>query len=329
MNSIRSRALGAAVCAALLCFTACDRPASSAGGSAPVASSGTNANEAPEVSTKGEHIVAGNTAAAEYLYFLVPPARVAAIPEQVGEYSTLPFGERGWEKVTRYARYSADPILAAGADVVLTHAWQEPETASVLRSRDVPVLVIDSARSWADIERTIQRLGKVLHAEKAAEKLVLQRGNTVERLAREAQKRGPMSALMYSNDGTGGWIAGIDTTADAALRMAGVTNAAEKQGLKGHVQIDFERLLALDPDVLVLSAPRGEQKESATRHTLETTAVLAGLRAVKEKRYVEVPDALLSSDSLTLVEAADTISIGISDVLLRLELERKQREQKQ
>lgn len=319
-----TRRFAAAVCAALSFLAACDRQAASSTSASAPADAG-----APELVTKAERIVAANTAAAEYLRLLVAPARVAAIPEQVAEYSALPFDQEGWENVKRYPRYSADPILAAGADVVITHAWQEPETTSVLRSRDVPVLVIDSARSWADIERTIRRLGRNLHVEKAAEKLVLSRGNTVERLAREARTRGPVSALVYSNDGTGGWIAGVDTTADAALRMAGATNAAAKQDLKDHVQIDFERLLTLDPDFLILAAPRKGQAESATRHTLETTPVLASLRAVKEQRYVEVADALLSSDSLTLVEAADAIATGITDVLARLDFERRKREQKQ
>lgn len=311
---------------ALLLFAACDRGGEAAAKPANAASS--TAAE-PEVVTRAEHIVAGNTAAAEYLRLLVEPARVAAIPEQVADNSVLPFDQQGWEDVKRFARYSADPILAAGADVVLTHAWQEAETTSVLRSRDVPVLVLASARGWSDIERTLVQLGKVLHAEEAAAKLVLSRGNTVERLAREAKRRPRLSGLVYSNDGTGGWIAAADTTADAALHMAGLTNAAEKQGLKGHVQIDFEKLLVLDPDILILTAPRGGQKESSTRHTLANTAVLANLRAVKEQRYVEVSDALLSSDSLTLVEAADTIALGVGDVLQRLESEKLERERKQ
>ncbi len=178
---------------ALVLVAACDR---SGGGASSSASAASSSASEPDVVTRAEHIVAGNTAAAEYLRFLVEPARVAAIPEQVADNSVLPFDQQGWEGVKRFARYSADPILAAGADVVLTHAWQEAETTSVLRSRDVPVVVLASARGWNDIERTLVHLGKILHAEEAAAKLMLSRGNTVERLAREAKRRPQLAGLV-------------------------------------------------------------------------------------------------------------------------------------
>ncbi len=295
----------------LLALLACDRAPNAttpptANGAAPV--------ETP-IETKAEHVVAANTAAAEYLYFLLPPARAAAVPEQVGAYSTLPFGEQGWENVARLARYSADPVLAAHADLVVAHAWQEAETANLLKERGVPVLVLPSANGWDDIARNLRTLGKVLHVEKAAEKEILRRGNVVERLAHEATKRAKLRALVYSNDGNGGFAAAKDTTADAVLRMAGLRNAAAEAGLVGHAQVDLDRLLVLDPDVLVLASPPKGVETSTTLTTLEASTAAKGLRALKEKEFVFVPDALLTSDSITMVDAADLLATKVDDLL--------------
>lgn len=265
--------------------------------------------------TEGKRIVAGTTAAAEYLRFLVRPERVAAIPEQVAAFSTLPFDQDGWETVARMPRYSADPILTAQADLVLTHVWQEPETTSILRERGVPLLVIDSASSWADIAAVIERLGKILHCEKEAQRELLRRGNIVERLKREAAKRGSVRVLVYSNDGSAGWAAGKHTTVDAVLKMAGMVNAAAVAGIEGHVRIDFDRMLVIDPDVIVVPAPHGSKEPAATQRTLETAAVLAEMRAVKAKHVVPIDDALLSSDSPTMVDAADLVALRVDDVL--------------
>lgn len=313
--SPRSRSIASSVLVSLAiawCSLACDHGAKD-GSRAQETTPPTPAQET--IVTEGQRIVAGTTAAAEYLRFLVKPERVAAIPEQVTAFSTLPFGESGWEKVERMPRYSADPILTAHADLVLTHVWQEPETTSILRDRGVPVLVIDSASSWDDIAKTIERLGKILHVEKDAQRELLRRGNIVDRLQREAAKRKPVRVLVYSNDGSAGWAAGKHTTVDAVLAMAGFVNAATEAGIEGHARIDFDRLLVIDPDAIVVPQPHGSHEPAATQKTLETTAVLAEMRAVKEKHVVAIDDALLSSDSPTMVDAADMITLRIDDVL--------------
>ncbi|MBI5365051.1 MAG: ABC transporter substrate-binding protein [Planctomycetes bacterium] len=297
-----------AVLAAIV-LAACDR------GPAPAPAPVNAAAPAPAITTEGKRIVAANTAAAEYLRVLVPPARVALVPEQVGEYASIPFDQEGWEDVARLARYSADPILAANADLVVVHAWQEPETAALLRDRGVPVMQLSSANGWEDVASNLRALGVVLHCEKAAEKAILRRGDVVARLAREAAKRPKLRALVYSNDGSGGFAAAKHTTADAVLRIAGVVNAAAEAGLEGHAQVDFDRLLVLDPDLLVLAAPSKGAEKSVTLSVLESASVAAGLRALKEQRIVLLPDALLSSDSPTMVDAADLLVIRIDDLL--------------
>lgn len=284
-------------------------------GSTPVTPPKEVAAAQPAIVTEGKRVVAGNTAAAEYLRVLVPPARVALVPEQVASYSAFRFDQEGWDSVGRLARYSADPILAAGADLVVVHPWQEAETAVLLRDAGVPVLQLSTANGWDDIASNLRMLGTVLKCEKAVEKELLRRGDVVQRLAHEAGKRPKLRALVYSNDGTGGVAAGKRTTADAVLRMTGIVNAAAEAGLEGHAPIDFDRLLTIDPDLFVLAAPKSPAETVAARAVLESTALLAGMRAVKEQRFVLLPDALLSSDSPTMVDAADLLATRVDDLL--------------
>lgn len=312
VRSFSAAALFFAVCALPFALGACD--GKSAAGSTPVQSTRAAAlPDDPVPAQPPQRIVAANAAAADYLRILVPPERVAAVPEQVTDFSFLDFQHEGWERVTRFPNYTAEPVLAARADFVITHAWQQADTTNVLRAQNVPLLVIPSAESWDDIAATFTRLGRVLHCEKEAKKEILRRGNVVERLARDAKKRAPLSALVYSNDGNSGWTAGAHTTVETMFRMIGVKNAAG--ALEGHAQIDFERLVVLDPDVIVLSAPEAGQDRTATLDVLEKTSVLANLRAVAQKRIVFLDGRLLSSDSPTIVDAADTLALAIEDLL--------------
>lgn len=298
-------------CSLLLLAAACDGKASA--GATPAQAPVAATPDDPVPAQPPQRIVAANAAAADYLRILVRPERVAAVPEQVTDFSFLDFQNEGWERVTRFPNYTAEPVLAARADFVITHAWQQADTTNVLRAQNVPLLVIPSAESWDDIAATFTRLGRVLHCEKEAKKEILRRGNVVERLARDAKKRAPLSALVYSNDGNSGWTAGAHTTVDTMFKMIGVKNAAG--ALEGHAQIDFERLVVLDPDVIVLSAPEAGKDRTATLDVLEKTSVLATLRAVKQKRIVFLDGKLLSSDSPTIVDAADTLALAIEDLL--------------
>lgn len=300
------------ILALLVVAPACDRGSSAAPAPvqpAPIAA----VPDDPVPAQPPQRVIAANTAAADYLRILLPARRVAAIPEQVTEFSFLDFQSEGWETVTRFAHYSAEPVLSAHPDFVITHAWQEADTTQVLKAEKVPLIVIASAKNWDDIALTFKRLGRVLHCEKQAEKEILRRGNVVARLARDAQKRKPISALLYSNDGNAGWTAGAHTTVDTMFRMIGVKNAAAS--LEEHAQLDFERLVSLDPDVLVLAAPPQGQTRTATLDVLEKTPVLAKLRAVEKKSYVWLDGKFISSDSPTLVDGADTLALAIDDLL--------------
>jgi len=310
MGPMSSRIARALLLFLLVAAAACepDAPAQ-ASNAQPVAA---RVYDDPQFKEPPQRIVAANTAVAEYLMLLVPAERVAGLPEQVEQYSLFDFSGGGWQKPARFANYSAEAVLTLRPDLVIVHAWQEAEATRILKNRDVPLIVLDSARTWADIQATYERLGKLLHCEALAKKQVLVRGNTVERLKREAAKRPSLTAVLYSNDGNAGWVAGRNTTADAIFAMAGVKNAAG--AIDGHQQVDFERLILLDPDVIVLQQPRG-QTANATRTLLEGTKALANLRAVKDKRFVTLDERLVSSDSPTLVDAADDLSLALDDLL--------------
>jgi ABC-type Fe3+-hydroxamate transport system substrate-binding protein len=72
--------------------------------------------------------------------------------------------------------------------------------------------------------------------------------------------------------------------------------------------LELEKLIAIDPDVIVVGAPARDEAGSATKNVLEKTAALAGLSAVKKKRIAVLPAALLSTDSPRLVDAAERLA---------------------
>lgn len=265
-------------------------------------------------------IVPGNTAAAEFLMTILgdaEAARFAALPEQVDAYSNLDFTRAPWSSITRFSRFEPEPLITLRPDLVVTHAWQSADTTHILRAQGIAVVVLASARGYEEIRDQIASLGRTVGAEERAAGVLSRLDERVAALRSSAPRRESLRVLEYANDGTGGWTAGLDTTADAMIRLAGMRNAAGEQSIHGHTRLDSERLLTIDPDILLVGAPARDETGSPTKSVLEGVAEYASLSAVKSRRIVVLPSSLLSSDSPCLVDAAERLAAEVDRLLSR------------
>jgi iron complex transport system substrate-binding protein len=259
-------------------------------------------------------ILPTTTAAAEFLVPLVGATRLAALPEQVDDYSNVDFKRDGLGALPRFARYVAEPLIVFHPDLVVTHAWQSMDTTQVLRSQKIPVLVLASATSYADIQATLRLLGRVCGVEAEAEAVITDLDRRIARLKDGASAREGLRVLAYSNDGSGGWTAGSDTTVHTLCALVGVRNAAAEAGIDGHKSLDFEQLITIDPDVVVVATPVRGEGGSATKNVLVSTPALARLAAVQQGRIAVISGALMSSDSPSLVDAAEALAAELDRI---------------
>jgi iron complex transport system substrate-binding protein len=253
----------------------------------------------------GLRVVPANAGAADLLALLLPPERVAALPSPVAEYGSPTLTRGEWALRPRYASYTAEDVLAFSPDLVVAHAWQSADTAERLREAGVQVLVLELPRSWSDIVAAIERIAAVVGRATEAAHLRDQLAQRRVRLGQRARAFAGARALSYSNLGAGGWAAGSGTTADILFELAGLENAA--RSLEGHQPIDLETLLRLDPDWIVVGTTSGEPGAAPTASYLLAEQTLAGLRAIRERRVVELDPHLFSTSSTELLAAAEAL----------------------
>lgn len=230
---------------------------------------------------------------------------IAGIPEQAAEYSVLDTVDPAlWRDLPTFARYTAEPILALAPDLVLVSPWQAIETTEILVGAGVPVVTMPDAASWPEQLDVLQRLGEILGAETRAQELAARLEARRAALEATAPARAGLRAMTYTNFGTGGWTAGAGTHPDTILRLAGLRNASAEAGRDGHTPIDFEQILALDPDLIVVGGP-------PTARLLREEPVLSGLRAVREQRIVVIAPSLMGAASHRLLDAAEVLARAV------------------
>ncbi len=170
----------------------------------------------------------------------------------------------------------------------------------MLKDGGIPVLTLGSGTSYADLRAAIEKLGTALQREERARTALAALDARVAELARQRARFAGVRALVYTNDGAGGWASGSNTTADTMLTLAGFANAG--QDLQGHANLGFERLLLIDPDLIVTGAQARGEKGSTTRSVIERADALASLRARR-------------SDSQHIVDAAEKLQAEAARVL--------------
>lgn len=302
------RSLGAFVPGAIALVAACSRV------------------DTPPASTaaRPERIVAASATAVDLAVAVSGLERMVGVPAQALEYSVLHEGRPEPRPITRFDAYLAEPILALRPDLVVLDPWQAPETSAQLRAAGVRVFVLPSVRSFADAREALLRSGEAFGQPDLTQSALATFDRRLAELEARRVERG-WRALAYSNFGGSGSTAGRDTTIDALFDVLGIENLIASRGSVGHVSITFEELLALDPDLILVSEPlrMGEgpsgDRGGAAERLLRGEPSLAGLRAVREERIVALPAWLFATGSHELVTAALELERRVSALAQRLE----------
>jgi iron complex transport system substrate-binding protein len=276
-----------------------------------------------------QRVVPVSATAVDIAAALLEPARIAGVPEQAFEYSTLhSLHDRGaeaalWDRVPRFDAYLAEPVLQLVPDLVLADPWGSKDTSERLRAAGVPLCTLPEVKSWADARAALELAARVFGAEDRAAAKIADLEQRVARLRERPGRRRGLRAVTYSNFGSAGWTAGLSTTIHEEMTLAGITNAVAVSGREGHVQITFEELIVLDPDLILVSKPlkmpagTAGDRGGASEALLTNEPSLRSMRAVREKRIVSLPAWLFATSSHELVTAAETLAREVDALLER------------
>lgn len=178
-----------------------------------------------------------------------------------------------------------DPTLLVGESNVST---RRRELDALARTELLPWLSLD------EIVASTQRLGSFTGREPAAKALA---ARLRDRLGVPEPSTGPRVLLLLGADSDADqelWFVRRNSLHGAALHAAGGRNAVGED-VQGPPRLSYERLLSVDPDViLVLAQPPRGATAAPGRGTLGTLERFSTLRALRERKLqrIEAPEAL-------------------------------------
>ncbi|WP_376801255.1 ABC transporter substrate-binding protein [Candidatus Raskinella chloraquaticus] len=204
---------------------------------------------------------------------------------------------------------AAEDVVSRAPDVVLAGVFNKIATRQVLAASGLRIEVFALADDFAGVRDAIARVGSLLQQEERAARRIAALDGALARLRQAASAR----ALRILPLQRRGWVSGSDTLTSALLAEAGLVNIAAELGLYAGGQVGLERLIALQPDLILGSREEiyGEDQGSAL-------LLHPALRArVPPERWIYIPGRLTVCGGPGLIEAID----ALIEQLVRLKAE--------
>jgi iron complex transport system substrate-binding protein len=219
-----------------------------------------------QVPASPAHILSLCTSATDTVLRLGEGARLAGIDE----YSRIVPGATNLAVLGRGSAVSREQVLARRIDFAFVW-WFQDDVAQLLAELRVPAVRLRCGRA-AEVPNTIRLVGECLAVTHAAEALAQ---GVAEKLARLRSPH-PHAPRVYFELYSPFKTSGRDSYLNDLIELAGGRNVAADA--TGPVLLSSERLLAADPQCVVLLSGFGTPEQFARRGGLE------GLVAVKRRR---------------------------------------------
>lgn len=224
-----------------------------------------------------------------------------------GEIAGLsPYARDAWQswqadKARQFPLLSggAEDILALNPDVVVASRFDKRATRELLRRHGVQLVEFAMPRNMAEVRAQLRRMGGITgHPERADTEIA--RLDAAIAQAREAIGNRNVRVLPLSRRG---WVDGRDSLVGALLQEAGLRNAADELGITDGGFVSLEAVIALEPDLLLVS-------EAGDRAEDEGTALLlhpALQRFYPATKRIVIPERLTVCGGVMLADALERL----------------------
>ena len=247
----------------------------------------------------------------EILLSLVDPSRILALTTFASDPGISSVAAEAAE-VPRALTLTVEPIVALHPDLLFAASWSDAAPVGQLRAAGVPVYLIASATSVTGVEEKIARCALLTgEQQKGARLIATMRAKiaAVEKKVGAVPRTKRLRVLDYT---TFGASMGKGSSWDDVVRLAGLRNAADELASDrwGQVPISTEKLLEINPDLLILPGwvYGEEQGAQAFRARVLADPILKQLAAVKAGRVFTMPEPLRSSTSQYIADAVQWLA---------------------
>lgn len=247
----------------------------------------------------------------EVLLELVEPARMLGVTLFAGDPSISNVSAQA-AAIPHKLSLNPEVILSLRPDLVFVANWSEADKVRLLRDAGVPVFLIASGLTVTGIQEKIRLVARIVGEAARGEALIERMNARLAGVARSLKALPAGRRLSVLDYTVWGSTQGRGSSWEEVVRLAGLRNAADSLPVDswGQAPLSREKLLELDPDLLILPGwvygePQGAQ---AFFRQVTSDPVLQRLKAVKTGRVYSMPENLKTTTSQYLAAAVEYLA---------------------
>lgn len=202
-----------------------------------------------------ERIASGTMITDRVLSDLCDPRRIASFTSYGAESSL--YAHRLQGKPTFPSRAPIEAVLAVGPDLLIVNNLVDPGYVTRLREHGIAVFDLGHMRGLDTLIPNIQAIGLLIGEPERANAYaatLLRRMRSIAAHAPAGPRPTALYLAVYADHLYGG---AARTSYHDVIEYAGLTDVAARAGLDGWPELTSERVLALDPEVLVTKPGMG------------------------------------------------------------------------
>lgn len=244
----------------------------------------------------------------EFLVELVPASRILALSRDADNPELSNCVEKA-QAVRQRVTPQLERLLELHPDLVLAADWTDAGIVEFLGKHQIPVHIVKTPRRWSQVRDRLSELGVVLDAVPRASELLrdLDRREALLKASRPPETK-RLTVLEYNAFGSS---MSVGTLWADLVELAGLRDAAAGLPVDqyGYAPLSREMLLRLNPDWLVLPTAAGATLfgRGSFLSQLEADPLYQGMRAVREKQVLFLPEALKTTTSLAALHTAEVL----------------------
>jgi iron complex transport system substrate-binding protein len=246
-------------------------------------------------------IVSLTLATDEMLAELVPAERLVGVTYLADDPGISNVAGHYPARVPRLRDADVERLLALSPDLVCVAPYNTADTLKLLERSGLALYRNEAVHSLDEIEAGLRQLGERVGEAERGRRLAERMRNRRQAVARRLRGLSQRPRVLFWS---AGFTAGRGATVDDLIREAGGVNVAAELGLEGSAEIAPERVVAADPEIILLSRWSADEPQAQ----IDQHPILRQLRAVREGHVIAVEGRYLTSVSQFAVEGLERLA---------------------
>ncbi|MGN0943514.1 MULTISPECIES: ABC transporter substrate-binding protein [Fusobacterium] len=242
----------------------------------------------------------------EMILSLVNHKRIVGLCGKINEEPDM---SHVWEIAKGFPKIESniETMIDLEPDLVITADWMKKDVLLQIEETGTNVYTYKTPKNFEEQKKLIRELAELVGEKERGEALVKNMEDRLSALQKQITdnyKGKKLKVLMYTSYE---YTSGKDTTFDDMVRLIGGINAAGEAGINGSQKISKEKVIELNPDVIIIPIWKGHINSEEFSAFVMNDPSFENLKAVKNKKIYLVKHKTLSPTSQYMIDGIEKL----------------------